>query len=342
MKIVADSHIPFLKGVLEPFAQVVYLPGNGIGPADARDADALLVRTRTVCDEGLLKDGKVRFIGTATIGHDHIDMEYCRRRNITVATAAGCNASAVTQYVAAVFVELFRRGLFKPEGTTVGIIGAGNVGSRVRTLVRQTGMRAICCDPPKQKEFPLMPFVPLKELLSKADVVTLHVPLTKDGDYPTVCMADADFFQHMRNDAVFVNTSRGQVVDEHALLSVIESGKLNAAALDVWQNEPCINRRLLEKVTLGTPHIAGYSLQGKANATAMIVRQLSGFFGFGLNDWYPEEVAPVFSPKELTWEWLLQEMPRYYDIDADSVALKRHPENFERLRNEYSYREEFF
>lgn len=187
-----------------------------------------------------------------------------------------------------------------------------------------------------------MPYVPLKELLSKADIVTMHVPLTSDGDHPTACMADASFFQHMKNDAVFVNTSRGQVVDEHALLSVVESEKLKAAVLDVWQNEPCINRLLLEKVTLGTPHIAGYSVQGKANATAMIVRQLSGFFGLGLNDWYPEEVTPILSPKELTWEGLLQEIPCYYNINADSSALKQHPENFERLRNEYLYRKEFF
>lgn len=312
--VVVDRDIPFLEGVLEPWFEVRALPGKSIGPVDVRDAVALLVRTRTHCDAALLDGGAVRFIGTATIGTDHIDLEYCEFHGITVASAPGCNAAAVAQYVR---VALHALDLDRP-GATLGVVGVGHVGSLVAEAGRRAGMRVLLNDPPREAVEGSAGFTPLPDLLAQADVVTLHIPLWPENrDF-----ADAAFFAAIKPGASFFNASRGEVVDEAALLSA--RPQLGRVVIDVWKNEPAINPDLLAAADIATPHIAGYSIQGKMNGTAAVVRALGEAFGIDALKAFCVTGIPL--PQTL------------YDIWRDDAALRSHPENFEQLRSHYSYR----
>lgn len=333
MKIVIDDKIPFIRGIFEPFAEVVYLPGGQIGPANVRDADVLIVRTRTRCDQSLLEGSSVRMIATATIGFDHIDMDFCRAHGIEVATAAGCNARAVAQWV---FAALIAMGA--SPGQTLGVVGVGNVGSVVSTIAGSAGFRVLLCDPPRAARGEGA-FVPLEELLGQSDVVTLHVPL----DDSTRDMASGEFFGRIKPGALFLNSSRGEVVDESALIGALDEGRISKAALDVWRNEPGINLSLLSRITVATPHIAGYSLQGKAMGTAMVVRAVSAKFGLNVEpDWYPTEAPLSRIDNEIGWEEIVSEMPSYYDILRDDRTLRNDRSAFESLRSDYRFRNEFF
>ena len=356
MKIVADCDIPFLKGVLEPYAEIVYLPGTEISPQDTANADALIVRTRTRCDRSLLKGSPVRFIGTATIGFDHIDRDYCTTHGITVETAAGCNARGVLQWVGAVLAYDARQTGWNPTKKTLGVVGVGHVGSLVANYARQWGFRVLCCDPPRQRSTPhgdptnpLSPvnFVPLEQIAEEADIVTFHVPLNRTGEDATFHMADEACFARMKPDTLLLNSSRGEVVDGSALLAHLRAGEQHSGgegfrcAIDTWEHEPEIDRELLRRTLLATPHIAGYSRQGKANATSLIVRALALRYGLPLTEWYPPEVSPV-PPRAIGWEELLATIDGYFDIEAQSRALKSAPSEFETMRNRYHYREEYF
>ena len=331
MKIIADSAIPFLRGVLEPFAEVEYLPGTAISAADVRNADALVIRTRTRCDEKLLADSRVKLIATATIGFDHIDTEYCRRHGIEVATAAGCNARGVLQYVAAALVRLSRVQAWEPADKTLGIVGVGHVGSLVEAYARTWGFRVVACDPPRE-EREHGGFLPLEEVARQADILTFHTPL----DASTRHMADSRLFGLMKPGAILINSSRGEVVDGEALF---RSGL--GWALDVWEHEPHLDPALLENALLATPHIAGYSEQGKANATAMSVDTLARFFGLPLAGWYPPQAAPS-TPRPISWQELCTTIGGAFDIEAQSRGLKARPEDFEPMRDHYRYRREYF
>ena len=331
MKIVADKAIPFLEEVFEPYADTVRKEGRLIGHDDIRNADALIVRTRTKCDAELLDRTNIKFIATATIGFDHIDLEYCRTHGIGVATAAGCNARGVLQWVAATLVDLARRFGFNPQEKVLGIVGVGNVGRLVKEYAESWGFRTICCDPPRQEREHL-DFVALDKVLRQADIVTLHVP----SDASTRHMIDREALALMRDDAVLINAARGEVVDTQAL---VESGRLCAA--DVWENEPDIDRRLLAKALVATPHIAGYSLQGKANASSMAVRAVAERFSLPLTEWYPAGIERTV-PRKITWERLCATIDRYCDIATESEQLRCRPQDFEALRNGYIYREEYF
>ena len=237
MKIIADSAIPFLKGVLEPFAEVRYLPGKAISAADVRDADALLTRTRTRCDAALLAGSRVRLVATATIGFDHIDTAWCAAHGITVTTAAGCNARGVLQWVAAALVHLSRTQGWQPAERTLGVVGVGHVGSLVKTYAEAWGFRVLCCDPPRE-ERERCGFLPLEEVARQADILTFHTPL----DDTTRRMAGEELFRRMKPGAVVMNSSRGEVVDGAALL---RSGL--EWVLDVWEHEPDLDPELLAK-----------------------------------------------------------------------------------------------
>ena len=312
--IVADRDIPFLAGVLEPWFEVRYLAGRAIGPADIRDAVALLVRTRTRCNASLLAESAVRFIGTATIGTDHIDLGYCDSHGIRVASAPGCNAAAVAQYVR---VALQALSLDRP-GATLGVIGVGHVGSLVAADARRAGFRVLVNDPPREAAEGPAGFTLLPELLAESDIVTLHIPLWPENrDF-----ADAAFFASMKSGASLINASRGEVLDEEALLAARPN--LNKLVIDVWKNEPEINRDLLAAADIATPHIAGYSIQGKINGTQMVVRALAAHFGI------PE--LESFTVSGVT----LPSAP--YDIWSDDKALRRDPSCFESLRSHYPLR----
>ncbi|MEW5978466.1 MAG: 4-phosphoerythronate dehydrogenase PdxB [Acidobacteriota bacterium] len=348
MKIVADDRIPFLRGVFERMAEVAYWPGDKIGPREVRDADALLTRTRTRCDAALLEGSRVKFIASATIGFDHIDQEYCRSRGIAWTNAEGCNAASVTQWVGSALATVAKwRGL-QLQGKTLGIVGVGNVGRRVERLARTLGMQALRNDPPRARAEGEAGFVSLEYLIDHSDFITLHVPLTVGGSDPTFHLVDAALLTRFRTGAILLNSSRGEVLDSVALKSVLRLGGLGGAVVDVWENEPHIDRTLLELVTLGTPHIAGYSADGKANGTAMAVQALSRCFGLGLEDWYPAGLPKPAQPllnidceNRGQEEVLLAAILATYAIEEDDQRLRRSVESFEEQRGNYPLRREF-
>ena len=389
MKVVADEQIPYLRGVLEGIAaEVVYAPGQDIGPALVRDADALLVRTRTRCDRALLAGSRVRFIATATIGYDHIDTDYCRRSGIAWVNAPGCNAASVAQYVeSALYVLQQERGL-QLEGRTLGVVGVGHVGSKVARLGRELGMRVLLCDPPKAEEeagarMPLecptindkntdvlphisrhensqsnlytslkgpqdvlyrpqkcpedVRYLPLSALAEQSDILTLHVPLTRTGRYPTLHLVDAALLRSLRRKPVLINTSRGEVVDTAALLRAMDEGWVSDAIVDVWEHEPHIDHTLLNRALLATPHIAGYSADGKANATRAALDALCAHFDIRAS--YTIAPPPPPCPIVHAATRALAAL-QIYDPRRDCQALRQHPDRFEQIRGHYPLRRE--
>lgn len=331
MKVVVDKAIPFIGGVLEPYAEVVYLRGTDIDSTAIKDCDALIIRTRTRCDSTLLEGSNVRFIATATIGRDHIDEEYCQRAGIAVYSAPGCNARGVLQWVAAALHHIATTDGRKPQEYTLGVVGVGNVGALVVEYARAWGFCVLQCDPPR-KAREGGDFIAIEELLPKADIITLHTPL----DNTTRHLIDAEAIARMKPNAIVINASRGGVVDNRAMA---ESN--HRYIFDVWENEPDIDHEVLQKATLATPHIAGYSLQGKANATAMAVKAFAKHFDIPLTDWYPADITPS-SPKHISWDELSSTIGNFCNIAGETASLKHHPEEFEAMRNGYGYREEYF
>ncbi len=329
--VVVDEAIPFLNGVLDPWCDVRALPGAAVAAADLRDADALVVRTRTRCDAALLGGSSVRLVVTATIGFDHIDCAWCAAHGIEVATAAGCNARGVLQWVAGVLALDARRRGWRPAEKCLGIVGVGHVGELVRQYAEAWGFRTVCCDPPREAR-EHSGFCSLEAVAEAADVLTLHTPL----DATTRHLVDARLVARMKRDALLVNASRGGVVATEAVLD-----SPLRFAFDVWEGEPAIDPRALERAEAATPHIAGYSVQGKANATAAAVRAIARRFGLPLGDWYPPEaLRPV--PRPIGWEEMCATIDRYFDVEAETQALRRAPEAFERMRDAYRYRAEYF
>jgi len=348
MNIVIDSDIPYLRGVLEKHAHVVYREGSSIRREDLLDTDALVVRTRTKCNRSLLEGTRVRFIASATIGYDHIDTEFCRAAGITWTNAPGCNSSSVQQYVGAALVFLSRKVRRPLSAMTIGVIGVGHVGTKVSTLCRALGMQVLQNDPPRARNEGVGTFVDLPTLVDRSDILTLHVPLNRTGPDTTLHLFDAEMFTRLRPDQLLLNTSRGEVVDGQALKSCLAAKGLAGCVLDVWEGEPAIDRQLLERVDIATPHIAGYSADGKANGTAMSVRALATHFGLPLQEWSPGELPP---PAQATIEIDGRGLPpgevmhaairHSYDIAADDAALRQSPGAFEELRARYPVRREF-
>lgn len=338
MKVVIDNKIPYIREAVKQIAdEVVYLPGNEFTANDVRDADALIIRTRTHCNQELLEGSRVRFIATATIGFDHIDTDYCRRAGIVWQNCPGCNAGSVEQYLHSVFLLLKRQKGMVPEDTCLGIVGVGHVGSRIQRMAQSFGLRVLLNDPPRaDKEG--NGFVDLATLARECDMITFHTPLNYEGKYNTFHLADAAFFSALQHKPVIINTSRGEVIDTAALLNALNTGKIRDAIIDTWENEPDINRELLQKVFLGTPHIAGYSADGKSNATRMALEALCRFFQIDATfHIVPPELPPMTysaNPEEA----FLQ----VYDPTRDSNTLKQHPETFEHLRGNYPLRREIF
>lgn len=338
MKVIIDNKIPFIREAIEKIADsVIYAPGKEFTPQLVRDADALIIRTRTRCDRELLEGSKVRFIATATIGFDHIDTAYCREAGITWTNAPGCNSASVAQYVQSALLLLQQLKGVQLSGQTLGVVGVGNVGSKIVGIGRELGMRVLLNDLPRQDKEGKAGFSSLQTLAAACDILTFHVPLYKEGPYKTFHLADDTFFRTLRRRPVLINTSRGEVVETNALLNALEDGLVSDAIIDVWENEPDINLTLLNKVFLGTPHIAGYSADGKANATRMSLDALCRFFHIDADYRIvpPQPENPVISTGSMAEAYL-----QMYDPRQDSEALKAHPERFEKLRGDYPLRRE--
>ena len=343
MKIVADKNVPFLEGVFEPYAEVVYMKGEDISRDDLMDADAMIIRTRTKCNEELLEGTKVSMIATATIGLDHIDLDYCRAKGIEVHNAEGCNAGGVLQYVFSALYGVAARKSIKLDDFTFGIIGVGHVGSLVEKMARYLGFKVLLCDPPRAAAEGDEKFCSLEHLLTNSQIVTLHVPL----DETTRNMANADFFAMMPTGSIFINASRGEVVDEEALMLTIP--KFGAVVIDTWNNEPDINEELVEMVDIATPHIAGYSYQGKLNGTAASVQAVARHFGIEqLYDFYPQEQgdedrSPVLLDLKGKKQGEVAAVFQYnYPIFTDDFRFRMEPHDFEKMRSNYQYRREIY
>lgn len=325
MKVIVDDKIPYIRGQIEQLAdEVTYLTGSAISREDVRDADVLIIRTRTRCDHTLLEGSKVKLIVTATIGYDHIDTDYCEANGIRWTNCPGCNANSVCRYV---HHALETTGRLNPM-MTVGVVGVGHVGTLVAADLEQCGMKVLLCDPPRDDAHDDVeghPFVALSTIQQEADIITFHTPLTNEGPYATYHMADEHFFRQLPHRPLIINASRGGVVDNVALLQALRDGRVADAVIDTWEGEPNPNRELLEQVVIGTPHVAGYSADGKANATRMSLEAVAQFMGKGFT---PQIILPD-APK-LTVETLKD----------DSEKLKRNPEKFEEMRGNYPVRRE--
>lgn len=342
MKIVADVDVPFLNGVFEPYAEVVYMKGLDITSDVVADADALILRTRTKCNAELLEGSKVRVIATATIGTDHVDFDYCNSRGIQVYNAAGCNAGGVMQYVFSALYGIAARKGIKIDGCTIGIVGVGNVGRKVQQMAEHLGFNVLLCDPPRAAAEGEGQFCSLAHLLSESQVVTMHVPL----DETTRAMADAGFFAQMQPGSIFINAARGEVVDEVALKEAFP--KFGAVVIDTWNNEPNVDEELVDMVDIATPHIAGYSYHGKQMGTSMAVQAVARSFGISaLYDFFPDADIPDNSPilldlKGKNHGQIAAVFQYNYPIFTDDFRFRMEPDKFEKLRNEYQYRREVY
>lgn len=342
MKIVVDDKIPYLQGVLERyFSSVVYLPGKAIGPNDVKDADALLVRTRTRCDEALLAGSAVKVIATATIGFDHIDAEFCRKAGIKWFNAPGCNAFGVVQYVLCALAHLSAKYGIRMQGKTLGIVGVGEVGKRLAAVAPYFGLRVLLNDPPRQRKESASGFVSIDEICQKADIITFHVPLIRQGADTTFHLFDDAFVGKLSSPKILINASRGEVVNTASLIAALRKGDVSHAVVDVWENEPDISRELVELASIATPHIAGYSLEGKANGTSIAVNGLLRFFGFAESPWFPADLPQKehdidFGKALSDVNCLLQTYP----IAEDDRQLRSNLNKFEDLRGNYGVRRE--
>ncbi len=348
IRIIADNKIPFLKGVLEPWASVEYLPGSQIDRNAAMQADAFLVRTRTKCNADLLSGTPVKFIGTATIGFDHIDTRWCEENNIRWTNAPGCNSSSVMQYIASALMQLSFESELSLSRLTLGIVGVGNVGSKVMKLAQNLGMKVLLNDPPRQRKENNEIFVDLDQVLAKSDIVTLHVPLNKGGIDNTFHLFDGNAFNRMKEGAWLINSSRGEVVDTDAVKEALAEDKLAGVVLDVWEKEPEIDISLMHMAFIATPHIAGYSTDGKAKGTSMVVNELCRFFDIPLKDWFPAVVPEPEEPLlvidcygKSTEEIARRAVFHSYNIMEDDVRLRFDPSRFEMIRGNYPLRREF-
>jgi erythronate-4-phosphate dehydrogenase len=348
IRIIADDKIPFLKGILDPFADITYLPGSLIGHHQLKEADALLVRTRTKCTEPLLKDTKVSFIGTATIGFDHIDTRYCENNNIFWTNAPGCNSSSVQQYIAAALLKMSEDFKFRLRDKTIGIIGVGNAGSKVEKFTRLLGMNVLLNDPPRARKEGNEHFVDLDTLFKESDIITIHVPLNIVGEDKTYQLINDISVRKMKKGVWLINTSRGEVAVTSCLKKALNAGKLRGVILDVWENEPDIDLELLDKAFLATPHIAGYSTDGKANGTAMIINALCEAFKLPVRNWYPDVIPQphiheiAINAKSKDPEEILREAVFHtYNITEDDIKLRFSPHDFEKQRGDYPVRREF-
>lgn len=355
MKIVIDDKIPYIRDAVDRLGiEAVYMPGSGISPADVRDADALIVRTRTRCDKSLLGGSRVSFVATATIGYDHIDTRYMDEAGITWMNCPGCNSSSVAQYMRSVLILLKNEKGMNPAGTTIGVVGCGHVGSKVAGVARQAGMRVLVCDPPLELSGTAAgrySFATLADIARECDIITFHVPLTKDGPHATYHLADKAFMESLRRCPVIINTSRGSVVDNDALADALYINKVRDAVIDTWENEPDISLRLLDMAYIGTPHIAGYSADGKVNADNMVLEGLCRHFGISLTDRIIPPALPNAVFQAAKDRLLHTKRPPFatqeeclalalYNPLTDSKNLKDAPHRFEELRGNYPLRRE--
>lgn len=366
MKIVCATNMPFVEEAFATLGEPVVIEGRSIGPTDVREAELMAVRSTTRIGRELLEGSRVRFVGSATIGVDHIDVPWLEGQGIRWCFSPGCNANSVSEYLTVALLRLAYRSRKALHGRTLGVVGVGNVGSRVAAKGHALGMRVLLNDPPQRDVlrtgassrfgYAATDFVDLDTLLSEADFVTLHVPLTRSGPYPSFHMADRSFFARMKPGAVLINAARGAAVDTTALVAALHSGHLADAVIDTWEHEPAISTELAALCALATPHIAGHSFEGRAMGTAMVYEAACRHLGVAprwtIDERWPEPPIPELSPEvppEPIEHTLYRIVSRIYDIDGDDSRLREtlggdeagRRAAFDRLRKDYPMRREF-
>ena len=345
MRIIADNTIPYLQGIAEPVADVIYLDSKSFTPERVKEADVLIVRSIDKCTPALLEGSQVKLITTATIGFDHIDTRYCEQNGIVWKNAPGCNAASVAQYVLANLVTLSLRTGSPLRGKTIGIVGVGHVGRIVENHCQAMGMRVLRNDPPRAAVEGAEGFVSLEQIAEEADVITLHVPFTKEGDYPTYHLANTHFLQQLAKQPWLFNSCRGAVHDTEALLAAKRVGKVSELVLDCWENEPTISRELLAMTTLATPHIAGFSADGKANGTRACLKAIEQFFGVHFERLPqvqpPAPQDPLIDLNQWTTNRIEQAILHTFSPERVDQTLRADPAGFEWQRNHYAHPREF-
>lgn len=348
MKIIIDDKIPYIRGAFEAVAEVIYLPGSKTTPHVVHDADAIITRTRTICNEKLLAGSTVKCIATATIGYDHIDTDYCDKAGISWTNAPGCNSKSVEQYIASVLMVLAEKRNINLNDLTIGVVGVGNVGSKVARLCELLGMKVLLNDPPRERREGSAQFVSLDRIKNEADIISLHVPLNLKGEDATYHLADDAFFKSLKNKPVLINSCRGEVIRTESVKLALIKGEIADFVCDCWENEPDIDLELFEMTCLATPHIAGYSKDGKATGTLMSVQAVSEYFKLGLENWRPEGIELPAEPvieidgSKLTEHQIISKAILHtYDIRNDDALFRNKPADFEKQRGDYPTRREF-
>ena len=348
MKIIIDDKIPYIQGAFENVAEVVYLPGSKTTAEVAKDADAIVTRTRTICTEKLLAGSSVKFIATATIGFDHIDTDYCDANDIRWTNAPGCNSKSVEQYIASTLMVLAERKNLQFKDLCIAVVGVGNVGSKVARFCQLLGMKVLLNDPPRARAEGAAAFVDLKQVTEQADIITLHVPLNMKGEDATFHLANQEFLSTLKRKPVLINSCRGEVIDTNAVKNALENQQISDFVCDCWENEPDIDLELLSLAAIATPHIAGYSKDGKATGTLMSVQAISDYFNLGLSNWQPVGVELPANPiieidgNGLTEQEIISKVILHtYDIREDDKRFRDDVAQFEQLRGDYPVRREF-
>lgn len=349
MKIIADENIPYLKGIAEQYGTVEYIPGNEFTADNVIDADTLIIRTIRRMDEDLLHKSKVKLICSATIGYDHIDTTYCGEHGIKWTNAPGCNSGSVMQYITSALIYLAQNKSLKLQEMTIGIIGVGNVGKKVATTCELLGMRILLNDPPreeKEKSARNNNFVDIETIKNEADIITFHTPLICEGKFKTLHLADDNFFDSLAKKPWIFNTARGAIVATSAIKKALQQKKIRGAVIDCWENEPNIDLEYMAMTDIATPHIAGYSADGKANASRMSIEEVAKFWNMPLD--YAEAIKPpLLHNNKIEYSEIFTENKMYaclyktYDIEKDDNLLRKNPRKFKDYRNNYPIRREY-
>ncbi|MEG1211742.1 MAG: 4-phosphoerythronate dehydrogenase PdxB [Leclercia sp.] len=349
MKILVDENMPYARELFSRLGEVKAVPGRPIPLAELDDADALMVRSVTKVNEALLSGKAVKFVGTATAGTDHVDDAWLKQAGIGFSAAPGCNAIAVVEYVFSSLLMLAERDGFILADRTVGIVGVGNVGSRLQKRLEALGIRTLLCDPPRADRGDEGDFRTLDELVAECDVLTFHTPLFKDGPYKSLYLADDTLIGRLKPGSILINACRGPVVDNAALLQRLHAGQDLSVVLDVWEPEPDLNVTLLEKVDIATAHIAGYTLEGKARGTTQVFEAYSTFIGksqqVALDTLLPTpEFGRITLHGPLDQGTLKRLVHLVYDVRRDDALLRKvagMPGEFDKLRKHYIERREW-
>lgn len=353
MKIIADENIPFVKQAFAQMGEVTTLPGRNMKTDDLLDCDCLLVRSITPVNQNLLHNTPVKFVASATIGTDHVDLEYLKRQNIGFANAPGCNAESAAEYMINVLFELAPKKGFDPFELTAGVIGYGNVGSRVKNKLDALGIRSLVNDPPLQDAgADSVDFVSLQTIIHSCDFITCHVPLTLDGEYPTYHLFDGNLLKQLGRNTILFNAARGAVVDNQALSELLNQRNDLTVFLDTWEGEPAINQTLLKQVDFGTPHIAGYSYEGRLRGTQMILQAACDFFKqpkkWTMLNHLPEKQTIQLTDKTVS-SLCFQLFKKLYPVKEDyqrllklaDLSSEQLGKEFDRLRKLYPIRYEY-